>query len=77
MEEDLDTIIEYYQNWKIKINTDKTQAVYYQRLKRRKSRENLRIGKQIINWSKEAKYLGVTLDENLTYSSHIKNIKNK
>ncbi|GBO07016.1 putative RNA-directed DNA polymerase from transposon X-element [Araneus ventricosus] len=50
--------------WKIKVNSDKCQAVYFTR--RRKVPDPPKLYKRAIKWSKETKYLGVTLDSRLT-----------
>ncbi|GBL81269.1 putative RNA-directed DNA polymerase from transposon X-element [Araneus ventricosus] len=61
--------------WKIKVNADKCQAVYFTR--RRKVPDPPKLYRRAINWSKETKYLGVTLDSRLTYERHVNNINKK
>ncbi|GBO35862.1 putative RNA-directed DNA polymerase from transposon X-element [Araneus ventricosus] len=61
--------------WKIKVNTDKCQTVCFTR--RRKVPDPRKLYRKAINWSKETKYLGVTLDSRLTYEKHITNINKK
>ncbi|GBM02815.1 hypothetical protein AVEN_51999-1 [Araneus ventricosus] len=61
--------------WKIKVNTDKCQAVYFTR--RRKVPDPPKLYRKAVNWSTETKYLGVTLDSRLTYDKHITNINKK
>ncbi|GBN98805.1 putative RNA-directed DNA polymerase from transposon X-element [Araneus ventricosus] len=58
--------------WKIKVNTEKCQAVYF--TKRRKVPDPPKLYRRAINWSKDTKYLGVTLDSRLTYDKHITNV---
>ncbi|GBL84891.1 putative RNA-directed DNA polymerase from transposon X-element [Araneus ventricosus] len=58
--------------WKIKVNADKCQAVYF--TKRRKVPDPPKLYRRAISWSKDTKYLGVTLDSRLTYDKHITNV---
>jgi hypothetical protein len=54
----------YFEQWKIKINAFKTQAIYFTRCwaPRKFPSANISIGGHPISWSMEVKYLGVTLD---------------
>ncbi|GBM60583.1 putative RNA-directed DNA polymerase from transposon X-element [Araneus ventricosus] len=61
--------------WKIKVNADKCQAVYFTR--RRKVPDPPKLHRRAIKWSKDTKYLGITLDSRLTYDKHITNIHKK
>lgn len=65
-------LYEYCNQWKIKLNTLKTQAAYF--TKRRSSRwlpqNPLTINNNPIPWNSEAKYLGVILDKSLTFKRH-------
>ncbi|GBN97930.1 putative RNA-directed DNA polymerase from transposon X-element, partial [Araneus ventricosus] len=58
--------------WKIKVNADKCLAVYFTR--RRKVPDPSKLYRRAINWSKDTKYLGITLDSRLTYDKHITNV---
>jgi hypothetical protein len=64
----------YYKKWKITINNEKSQAIYFTR---RRSKEiptaPLHIFGEQIKWSNEVKYLGFYLDKRLTYRAHINN----
>ncbi|GBO13107.1 RNA-directed DNA polymerase from mobile element jockey [Araneus ventricosus] len=59
--------------WKIKVNSDKCQAVYFSR------KQSLppppKIFRRVIPWREETKYLGITLDKKLTFKSHFAKIK--
>jgi hypothetical protein len=72
LENYLDVLKKYYKRWKIKINKDKTQAIYFTR-RRSKELPNgpINIFGENIEWSKEVKYLGVILDKTLTLGQHI------
>lgn len=69
----LDTLVDYYFKWKIKLNASKTQAIYFSR--RRKSCylpcNNLKIYGIDIPWLEKVKYLGIHLDKKLSFSFHI------
>ncbi|GBM29798.1 putative RNA-directed DNA polymerase from transposon X-element, partial [Araneus ventricosus] len=58
--------------WKIKVNSDKCQAVYFSR------KQSLppppKIFRRVIPWREETKYLGITLDKKLTFESHFAKI---
>lgn len=62
------------ENWAhqnmIKINADKTKAVMFTR-RRPDLRDTLRINNTNIPWSQEVRYLGVQLDNKLTFKPHI------
>lgn len=69
----LDCLTQYFQKWKIKINEEKTQAVFFSR--KRKScfypSDQLNMNGINIPWSENIKYLGVHLDKKLTYEFHL------
>lgn len=70
----LDNLVHYFQKWKIKINGEKTQAVFFTR--KRKScfypTNQLKINGTCIPWSDNVKYLGVYMDRKLIFDLHIK-----
>jgi Reverse transcriptase (RNA-dependent DNA polymerase)/Endonuclease-reverse transcriptase len=67
----LDTILNYYEKWKIRINPTKTQAVFFTK---RRTRElptsQLVLDGHQIKWDNNAKYLGLFLDKKLKFSTH-------
>lgn len=69
----LDNLVDYYFKWKIKLNSNKTQAIYFSR--KRKSCylpcNKLKISGNDIPWLEKVKYLGIHLDKKLTFSFHI------
>ncbi|KAF8789918.1 putative RNA-directed DNA polymerase like protein [Argiope bruennichi] len=71
----LDELGKWLIRWKVKVNTDKCQAVYFTRKKN--TPDPPKLFRRKINWSNCTKYLGVTLDKRLTYKEHIDNIRNK
>ncbi|GBN48768.1 RNA-directed DNA polymerase from mobile element jockey [Araneus ventricosus] len=67
---------DWFLKWKIALNVNKTEAVYFAK-GRRKYKPIVKIKNQTITWSQQAKYLGVILDEKLTWKNHITTIKTK
>lgn len=77
----LDTITDYMQVWKIKINNSKTQAILFPYNKSYKLNPpedcKIVIGGNAIEWSQEAVYLGITLDKKLLFRTQIEKTKTK
>ncbi|GBN30121.1 putative RNA-directed DNA polymerase from transposon X-element [Araneus ventricosus] len=71
----LDLLGKWMISWKIKIKSDKCQAVYFSR--RRNTPEYPKLYRRAIPWSDSTKYLGVILDKRLTYKNHIENNRQK
>jgi hypothetical protein len=66
----LNTLEEWCEKWNIKINTDKTRAVYFsRRLGRVES--CLTLKGRAITFVNEVKYLGVTFDRRIAWKTHI------
>ncbi|GFW13333.1 RNA-directed DNA polymerase from mobile element jockey [Trichonephila clavipes] len=61
--------------WKIALNVEKTEAVFFSRNIKKKP-PNIYIQNKHIPWSQSTKYLGVTLDKRLTFRHLIKLRKN-
>lgn len=62
----------YFTKWKIKININKTQAIYCtKRHTKQTATEPLRLDGNDIEWQKSIKYLGCHLDSRLTQIEHI------
>lgn len=69
-------ISKYYDKWKIKLNTSKTEAIIF--TKRRPCITNkLLINGTHINWSDNVKYLGLHLDKKLTFTKHVNHVIQK
>jgi hypothetical protein len=63
----------WFRKWKIQVNTKKCTITLFSR-RLRHYRGNMcpvKIFNENIAWTKETKYLGVTLDSKLTYRTHI------
>ncbi|GFX50269.1 RNA-directed DNA polymerase from mobile element jockey [Trichonephila clavipes] len=59
----------YFNDWKIKINVDKTVAVLF--TKTRKPIAPPTLYSTTLRWSQTTKYLGITFDKTLTWKPHI------
>jgi hypothetical protein len=66
------SLTDYFKQCKIKVNTSKTQAIYFTRRwsPRRLPSTRIVLNGQEVPWSSQVKYLGVTLDKRLTFVSH-------
>lgn len=69
----------YCKKWKIKVNENKTEAVFFTRFRspRKLPNRNLNFNGVDIPWKDEAKYLGLILDKKLTFQKHTQYILEK
>ncbi|GBO08824.1 RNA-directed DNA polymerase from mobile element jockey [Araneus ventricosus] len=72
----LQKLDDWFVKWKIALNVSKTEAVYFAKGEK-KHKPVIKIKNKIIPWSQQAKYLGIILDNKLTWQSHISSIKTK
>jgi hypothetical protein len=74
----LNTVKTYYFTWRIKLNPSKTKAVFFNK---RRTHElptsDLSLDGYSIPWSDRAKYLGLILDNKLTFSPHFYCVSNR
>lgn len=62
----------YTRKWKIKINGDKTQAIFVSnRRKKQIPKKEINVFNSRVKWSNEVKYLGFIIDKRLTVSYHV------
>ena len=73
----IEDLEKYYNDWKIKINVNKTELVIFSQRTRKEKLTELKMNDVKISIKDEAKYLGVTLDNKLKFTQHIKNIIQK
>ncbi|GBM46320.1 hypothetical protein AVEN_195272-1 [Araneus ventricosus] len=71
----LDLLGKWMISWKVKINTDKCQAVYFSR--RRNIAYHPKLYRRAIPWRDSTKYLGVIPHKRLTFKQHITNNRQK
>ncbi|GFV98760.1 probable RNA-directed DNA polymerase from transposon X-element [Trichonephila clavipes] len=64
------------QKWKISINPEKTEAVFFSAGHSTRKPPPIHVQNHPVPWSKSVNYLGVTLDKHLSFKDHIK-INNK
>ncbi|UYV73421.1 hypothetical protein LAZ67_10003116, partial [Cordylochernes scorpioides] len=71
----LNDIIKWCDEWKLDINPTKTQAIVFppRDNKKFKPQTNLTVNSSTISWADHAKYLGVTLDSKLKFNLHVQN----
>lgn len=70
--------VEYFNKWKISMNVDKTQLIFFTKRRTREvPKRPFKAESMTINWNDTVKYLGLTLDKRLTYRPHVENIINK
>ncbi|UYV84156.1 hypothetical protein LAZ67_X001354 [Cordylochernes scorpioides] len=71
----LNDIIKWCDEWKLDINPTKTQAILFppRDNKKFKPQTNLTVNSSTISWADHAKYLGVTLDSKLKFNLHVQN----
>ena len=72
---DMETLGEYLQTWKLKLSTTKTvSAIFHLNNKESKRELKVNFNNDILPFCSEPKYLGVTLDRSLTYRRHLKSL---
>lgn len=67
----INKLLDYFRKWKIKINADKTQAIFISRTST-ETPQNITVNNVRIPWKPTAKYLGLTIDNRLTWEPHIR-----
>ncbi|GFX36927.1 RNA-directed DNA polymerase from mobile element jockey [Trichonephila clavipes] len=61
--------------WRIAINTNKSQAIMFRSVTPSIQNDPLLLFNRTIAWTTKVKYLGLTLDHNLRYKSHLHELK--
>ena len=72
----LNLLDEYFLEYGLKVNVDKCQATLFTR-KLKIIPPKITLSNRELVWTRQTKYLGVTLDKNLSFRPHIKNINSK
>lgn len=73
LEVGLKKIKKFFDRWKIKINAQKFEAIWFSNRRKRRylPPDDLAISDVRIPWKPTIKYLGIRLDKKLTYAAHI------
>ena len=78
LQDDLTEISQWVRKWRMKVNIDKTEYCIFSRDQTVLNRTcEIKMTNKILKRSKNPKLLGVTFDERLTFSEHIKNLELK
>ncbi|GBO18646.1 putative RNA-directed DNA polymerase from transposon BS [Araneus ventricosus] len=72
LQKSLNNIEKWCTLWRVAINTDKTHAVMFRKGTSRKELKTLSFFDEDLTWDNEVKYLGLILDDKLTFRSHLK-----
>lgn len=67
----------YFDQWKIKINENKTEVIIFSKKYKKEIIEKVVINDLELDIKKSVKYLGVHLDSKLSFSEHIKQTRSK
>lgn len=71
-----DDLEDWFTTWRIGVNADKSSALFL--TKRRKAPDrNITIFDREVPWRDQAKYLGITIDQKMTWKNHISTCTNK
>lgn len=71
----LPEVLDWYSKWRLEINASKSVAIFIS--DKRRPPPKIHINDHYIEWSPEAKYLGVIIDRKLSWSPQIKAVRNK
>ena len=76
LQQDLDRLQEWEKKWQMACNADKCEALHLTK-KKHPFQQNYFIHGQKLATKSEAKYLGVTISSDLSWSKHVANISKK
>ena len=79
LQKGIDSLCRYFFKWKIKINSTKTQSIFFTRKRSPVflPSTKLKVNGHEVSWSDNVKYLGIYLDKKLTFKHHTDQIKSK
>lgn len=78
IQEYLNILVEYYEKWKLKINSEKTELIVFSNaIKEENKKPYVVIDGVKVEIKRNVKYLGYFLDHKLSHNYHIKETKNK
>lgn len=72
----INKIHSYFTRWRLKINSEKTQAIFFTRRRKAKFLPNrkLTVKNVEVDWISQVKYLGILFDNKLNFASHVTNV---
>ena len=78
LSQDMQTLTNYFQIWRLKLSTTKTMSAAFH-LNNREARRRLdvTVNGESLPFHTEPKYLGVTLDRSLTFRQHLNSLRKK
>lgn len=71
----LEVLLEFFDKWKLKVNSAKTELVYFKHLKRKESVPDFYVDEHKIISNNQAKFLGLILDKKLLFKDQINSIR--
>ena len=74
IQDDMNRLMQYFRINKLTLNLNKTICVLFQKNKKETKMIKLSLGNQTLTNKPESKFLGVTLDQHLNWSSHLNNL---
>jgi Reverse transcriptase (RNA-dependent DNA polymerase)/Endonuclease-reverse transcriptase len=79
LQQHTDSLMRYFGDWKIKINSSKTEAIYFSRRRAPRFLPDTQISVNGVSvpWASKVKYLGLILDKKLLFDKHIEQILHK
>lgn len=77
LQKSLTIVHDWMSKWRLKLNVNKTEAVFFPAENRRKPKQQLILCDNVIKWSNHAKYLGIWLDSKLSYKKHMTETRKK
>ncbi|KAJ4928398.1 hypothetical protein JOQ06_016190 [Pogonophryne albipinna] len=78
LNDDLGTLVAYFQRWRLQLNIGKTVAAAYHLSTREARRElEVRVKNKRLEVQQASKYLGVRLDRTLSFKQHLEEVKAK
>jgi len=77
LQEEITALEKWCNTWKIDLNAEKMQTIIFKRRLKLRIEGNVRLKDVDIEWRNEATYLGVKLDQKLTWGSHTEYARQK
>lgn len=79
LQDSIDSVVNYFNKWKILVNSSKTQSIFFSRKRKECFLPNssIKINGLDIAWENNVKYLGVVLDKKMLFNDHISYTINK